>query len=330
VVARALLGLPPSALRTLAGPPVVRDGRTLDVQAQLVLRAAKLAGKRPSWRMSVEEARADIDVAGGLLGPRPRGVRAEDRTIAGMRMRVYRPRGSHGRGALVFFHGGGHAIGSLDSHDAPCRQLAAQTPCAVVSVDYRLAPEHRFPAAADDATAAFRAIVREAGALDLDARRLAVGGDSAGGNLAAVVSLDTRADAVRPCLQLLVYPLVDETMSFPSIETFAEGFFLEKATIAWFRGHYLGGAGDMSDPRASPWLAKSLAGLPPAFVATAGFDPLRDEGDAYAARLAAEGVPVEHRSYPGLFHGFFNATGVVRAARAAFDDAVAALRAALL
>ena len=327
--ARALLRLPPAALRALAGAPVVRDGRTLDLQAQVALRAARVAGKKPAWQMTVEEARADIDVSGGQLGPRPRGVRAIDREIAGRRVRVYSTRDSRAAGgALVFLRGGGHVIGSLDSHDAPCRQLAAQTPCTVVSVDYRLAPEHRFPAAADDATAAFRGVVREAASLGVDPRRIAVGGDSAGANLAAVVALDTRGDAIRPCFQLLVYPIVDATMSFPSIEIFAEGFFLEKRSIEWFRARYLGD-GDPRDPRMSPWFAKILAGLPPALVVTAGFDPLRDEGDAYAKRLAADGVRVEHRSHDGLFHGFFNTSGVIRASRRAFDETVASLRAAL-
>ncbi|HEY8075614.1 MAG TPA: alpha/beta hydrolase [Labilithrix sp.] len=325
--ARALLRLPRAALRAIAGRPIVRDGRTLDVQAQVTLRAAEIAGKKPSWQMTIAEARADIDVSGGQLGPRPRGVRTEERTIGGFRARVYNARNSDG-GGLVFFHGGGHVIGSLDSHDAPCRQIAAQTPCTVVSVDYRLAPEHPFPAAADDATASFRAVVREAASLGIDPKRIAIGGDSAGANIAAVAALDTRDDAARPCFQLLVYPVVDATFTSPSIEKFADGFFLEKKTMEWFRGHYLGD-GDRKQPRMSPIYAESLAGLPPALVMTAGFDPLRDEGDEYAKRLRDAGVPTQHESYGGLFHGFFNTSGVIHAARGAFDDAVTALRAAI-
>ncbi len=325
--ARALLRLPRPVLRAIAGRPIVRDGRTLDVQAQVAIRAAKLAGKKPSWQMTVAEARADIDLTGGQLGPRPRGVRTEERKVGGFRVRVYNARSADG-GALVFFHGGGHVIGSLDSHDAPCRALAAQTPCTVISVDYRLAPEHPFPAAADDATASFRAVVREAASLGVDPKRIAIGGDSAGANIAAVAALDTRNDAIRPCFQLLVYPVVDATFTRPSIDSLAEGFFLEKKTMEWFRGHYLGD-GDREQPRMSPIFAESLAGLPPALVMTAGFDPLRDDGDAYAKRLAAEGVPTQHESYDGLFHGFFNTSGVVRESRRAMDDAVLALRRAL-
>jgi acetyl esterase len=326
VFGRAFLGMPDPVLRRIAGSVVERDGRTLDVQAQTTLRAAALSGRKPSWKMSVEEARADIDLSGGQLGPRPRGVTVTERTFAGRKARVYSTRESRtGGGAIVFLHGGGFVIGSLDSHDAPCRQIAAQTPCTVISIDYRLAPEHPFPAGADDATAAFRAVVREASALGIDEKRIAIGGDSAGGNLSAVVALDTRDDATRPCFQLLIYPAVDLTHSFPSIDIFAEGFLLEKATILWFMKHYLGGS-DPKHPRASPWFAKSLAGLPPALVVTAGFDPLRDEGDAYAKRMAEEGVKVEHRSYAGLFHGFWNTSGVIRAARKAFDESIAILR----
>jgi acetyl esterase len=285
-------------------------------------------GKEPSYKMTVAAARAELELSGNQLGPVTRDVTSEDRKIGGLRMRVYRPRAGDAKGALVFFHGGGHTIGSLDSHDSACRRVASQTPCVVVSVDYRLAPEHPFPAAADDATAGFRAVALEAAALGIDRDRIAVGGDSAGGNLAAVVALDTRGDEVKPCFQLLVYPVVDLTMSSPSIDVFATGFLLEKETIVWFRRHYLGDQ-DRKNPRASPWFAESLAGLPPALVVTAGFDPLRDEGDAYAKRLAEAGVAVEHRSYPGLFHGFWNTTGVIREARRAFDASVASLSRAL-
>jgi acetyl esterase len=329
-VGRVILGLPDPVVRVLAGKAIARDGRVLDAQSQLCIRVAELVGKEPSYKMTVAAARADLELSGNQLAPIVRDVSAEDRTLGGVRVRVYRPkdRPAH-RGALVFFHGGGHAVGSIDSHDAPCRQVAAQTPCTVISVDYRLAPENPFPAGADDATAAFRGAVAEADALGIDRARIAVGGDSAGGNLAAVVALDTRNDDVRPCFQMLIYPVVDLTMSFASVETFAEGFFLERETILWFRGHYLRRDEDRKNPRASPWYAESLSGLPPALVVTAGFDPLRDEGDAYARRLSDSGVAVEHRSYGGLFHGFWNTSGVIREARRAFDEAIASLRAAL-
>ncbi len=250
--------------------------------------------------------------------------------LGGLPVRIYKPHGLPTRGpALMFLHGGGFVAGSLESHDLVCQAIAARTPCTVVSVDYRLAPEHPFPAAADDATTAFRAMVKDASALDIDPNRIAVGGDSAGGNLSAVVSLDTRYDDVKPCFQLLVYPVVDMTMSFPSIEIFAHGFFLEVESIRWYRDQYLGAdTGDPKrrDPRASPWFAKDLAGLPAAMVVTAGFDPLRDEGDAYAKRLAAFGVATEHRSHASLFHGFLNTTGVIHAAEDALAGMIVSLK----
>ncbi|MBX3189045.1 MAG: alpha/beta hydrolase [Labilithrix sp.] len=328
---RIVLGLPDPVVRTLAGKPIERDGRVLDAQSQLAIVTRERSGKKLTHELSLEEARRDLDVTGRMLGPSPSvmAVTVSSRTLAAMPARVYRPRGApRGGPALVYFHGGGFAAGSLESHDLVCREIAAATPCTVVAIDYRLAPEHPFPAAVDDATAAFRAVIAEAESLHVDAKRVAVGGDSAGGNLSAVVALDTRDDAARPCFQMLVYPVVDQTMSFPSIETMGKGFLLEKETIRWYRAHYTREA-EREDPRASPWFAENLADLPPALVVTAGFDPLRDEGDAYAKRLSDAGVRVEHRSYASLFHGFWNTTGVIRAARAAFDETIVSLRRAL-
>jgi acetyl esterase len=219
--------------------------------------------------------------------------------------------------------------GSLASHDAPCRVLAASSGCVVVAVDYRLAPEHRFPAPVEDALAAFRHVAREASSFGIDPARLAVCGDSAGGTLSAVVALETRADAIRPRFQVLVYPAVDLTSSFPSIRALGKGYFLEQASIEYFVGHYLAPEQDRRDPRVSPLFAPDHRGLPPAFVLTAGFDPLRDEGEAYARALAAAGVPVEHRCYETLIHGFWNLGGAVVAAREPMADAARALRDAL-
>lgn len=208
--------------------------------------------------------------------------------------------------ALVFFHGGGWVIGDLDTHDVACRKLAHEGALILVAVDYRLAPEHKFPAAVEDAIAATRWIAANAAELGIDASRLSVGGDSAGGNLAAVVALAAREDN-GPALagQALIYPATDFAMSHPSHSEPETSVLLTHSVVRWFRDHYLTGAADAGDWRASPARAESLSGLPPAFVLTAGADPLRDEGEAYAKRLEAAGVPVTHRRFPGQFHGFF-------------------------
>jgi acetyl esterase len=328
IVGRAFLRSPAPILRAFAGKPVVRDGRTLDLQVQAAIRAAKMVGWRPTWKLSIEASRADMERSGVDLGPHVRGVEREDRTIGGFRTRIYRPKGERPKAGLLFFHGGGFVIGSIESHDLACAALAKEARCTVISAHYRLAPEHPFPAAPDDALATFRAIAQDAKSFGLDPRRIAIGGDSAGGNLSAVLALDTRSDDLKPCFQMLIYPAVDLTQSFPSIDIMSEGFFLEKKSMTWFTEHYLGSQ-DKKDPRVSPWFAKDLSGLPPALVATAGFDPLRDEGDAYAKRLRESGVKVEHKTYGSLVHGFWNLTGVIREARRAFDECANALASAL-
>jgi acetyl esterase len=247
-------------------------------------------------------------------------------------LRAYRPARASREAilpALVYYHGGGWVIGDLDTHDVLCRQLANGARCAVFSVDYRLAPEHPFPAAVDDAHAAVRYVAGEAGALRVDPARIAVGGDSAGGTLATVVALAAR-DAGGPALrfQLLIYPATDMRGGFPSHERNGEGYLLTRHTIGYFRRHYLPREEDWLDWRASPLLAKSLEGLPQAFVLTAGFDPLVDEGGAYADRLAREGVPVAYREYPDMVHGFVPFGGVLDAANAAVAECCAALQGA--
>ncbi len=247
-------------------------------------------------------------------------------------LRAYRPAGSTTREvlpALLYFHGGGWTIGDLDTHDVVCRQLANGARCAVFSVDYRLGPESPFPAAVDDCMAATRWVAAEAGKLRVDMQRLAVGGDSAGGNLAAVVALAAR-DAGGPslCLQLLVYPATDQRLDFPSIERNGEGYLLTRQSMEYFRSHYLPRRQDWDDWRASPLLAPSLAGLPPALVITAGFDPLVDEGRGYAERLAREGVNTAYREYPDMVHGFLLMGGVLDTANAAVEACCGALRVA--
>jgi acetyl esterase len=245
-------------------------------------------------------------------------------------LRVYKPVGAV-KGeilpALVYYHGGGWVIGDLDTHDVLCRELANGSRCVVFSVEYRLAPEAQFPAAVDDCIAATRYVAAHAGALGVDPRRIAVGGDSAGGNLAAVMCIDARERrAAMPCFQLLIYPATDQRSGYPSHERNAEGYLLTRKVMNYFRGHYLPHEADWLDWRASPLLAASLAGLPPAYVITAGYDPLVDEGRAYAERLANEGVKVHYREYPDMVHGFLLMGGVLDTANQAVAECCAALR----
>jgi len=274
-------------------------------------------------RAAVSPAAPEVAEAKLLLAPGPGGP---------IPLRAYRPFGSRAEEvlpALVYFHGGGWTIGDLDTHDVVCRQLANGARCAVFSVDYRMGPESPFPAAVDDCVAATQWVAAEAGALRVDAARIAVGGDSAGGNLATVVALLARdKGAPRLCFQLLVYPATDQRMSFPSIERNGEGYLLTKTSMLYFRSQYLPRREDWTDWRASPLLAPSLAGLPPALVITAGFDPLVDEGKAYAERLAREGVQVAQRDFSDMVHGFLLMGGVLDAANAAVKECGGALRAA--
>lgn len=205
---------------------------------------------------------------------------------------------------LVYFHGGGWVVGAPASADSICRLLALHAGVQVLSVDYRLAPEHSFPAAHDDALAAFDYVVAQADSLGIDPTRIAVGGDSAGGGLAAVVALATRDREVKPAYVLMFYPVTDIAEEHPSRRLFASGYFLTNGMMRWFADHYAPPGVDRTDPRVSPLHAGDLSGMPPSYVATAGFDPLRDEGLAFADRLAAAGVPVVKRHYPRFIHGF--------------------------
>ncbi|MES1951143.1 alpha/beta hydrolase domain-containing protein [Salinisphaera sp. S4-8] len=333
-IARGTLRLPAAVLRILAGAPVVRDGQTLDVQTQMLLRLQRLRGDATLGGRAIDRERALIDAQSRLLEPRTRTrIACEDIHVAGAdtpcAARVYRPaRGEHKGGALVFYHGGGFVIGSLASHDGVCRALAERANCVVIAVDYRLAPEHPAPAGVDDAVAAFRDIARRAQELDIDADRLAVGGDSAGGNLSAVVAQITRDDRHSPCFQLLFYPAIDFARERASVHTFADGFLLEKSSMDWFRGHYIRDGFDNRDPRVSP-IYGDLEGLAPAIVITGGFDPLRDEGEDYAKALQAAGVQARIARHPSMIHGFVNFAGGVAGADAALSEGAQALRAAL-
>ena len=266
----------------------------------------------------VRRARRAFDRTGPVLGVEGIGdVIASDRTVPGAegprRMRVYVPARAPSGPApgLVWFHGGGFVLGTIESHDSVCRSLASESGAIVASVDYRLAPEHRFPAGVDDAIAATRWVLQNGGSIGIDPHRVAVGGDSAGGNLAALAALALRDAPVAPAFQLLVYPATDLTRSLPSHRAFREGFALPEATILWFRDHYLPDLSLEGDPRVSPLFASDLSRLAPALVITAGFDPLRDEGRAYAERMRAAGVPVEYVCSEGSMHGFLHTAGPI-------------------
>jgi acetyl esterase len=246
-------------------------------------------------------------------------------TSGGIVMRSYRPAAAAKDDvlpALVFFHGGGWTIGDLDTHDTLCRQLAHGAGCAVFAVEYRLAPESPFPAAVDDSVDAAKFVIENHAELKIDPARVAVGGDSAGGNLAAVVALSLKGKIV---FQLLIYPATDQRMLTESLKRNGEGYLLTCTLMEKFRSYYLTRREDYLDWRASPALAKSLAGLPPAFVLTAGFDPLQDEGREYAERLKREGVEVEYRDFPDMIHGFIVMGGVLDAANEAVAECCAAL-----
>jgi acetyl esterase len=231
---------------------------------------------------------------------------------------------------VVYYHGGGWTCGDLDTHDPPCRALAGSSGARVLSVDYRLAPEHPFPAPLDDAVAAFRDAVARADQLGVDPARIAVAGDSAGGNLAAVVAKQTTAaGGPAPAFQLLIYPATDLVNVSQSRHTFGEGFVLTKDNMDWYEHQLLGDDGDRSDPRVSPLLAEDLRDCPPALVITAGFDPLRDEGEAYARALQDAGVNTVLRRYPGYIHGFIHMFAIGRGTGEALAEIGGILRAAL-
>ena len=274
-----------------------------------------------------EQVRATIEQFGAAAPPGQACVRIEDRHVPGpdgdVPVRVYWPADDAGLPVLVWYHGGGWTLGNLETADRNCRALANAAGCIVVSVDYRLAPEHRFPAAVEDALLAARWVRAHAADLGGDPTRVALGGDSAGGNLTAVVTLHDPGFR----FQLLLYPAVEVEYESPSMRENGAGYFLTQDALRWFYGHYLGDA-DPHQWQVSPLLAPDLTGVPPALVITAEYDPLRDQGMAYAARLADAGVAVDAKMYEGVFHGFFGMQDAIDVARDALDDATAALRAA--
>ncbi len=305
---------------------------TLNPQAHVLLQQLAAMGMPPIHEQEPEAVREANRLPPAVPGARM--ARVEDRAIAGpageIPVRVYRPTESADHSLLLWYHGGGWVIGDLDGADVTCRELAAKSGSVVVSVDYRLAPEHRYPAAHEDCYAATEWAAANAAELGADASRLAVGGDSAGGNLAAVVALrarDEHGPAIR--FQLLVYPVTDHNFETASYRENADGYLLTRDGMKWFWNHYLGPDGDGAEPHASPLRAENLAGLPPAHVITAEYDPLRDEGEAYARRLEEAGVPVTLTRYAGQIHAFYGMHGVLDDATSAAEESAEKLKAAL-
>jgi acetyl esterase len=335
-VLKAVCGLPPGVLRRLFGPPPRLDGQELapDIHALLWI-AARARGESLAEGADVDDARAQRRYEARVVAHRPAipMARVEEVEIPGpagtIAARLYVPPAPAPEllPLLVYYHGGGWVIGDLETHDSPCRFLAANAGVQVLAVDYRLAPEHPFPAAVEDACAAYAWATGYPGDPPVAAEWVAVGGDSAGANLAAAVCLQARdGNLPPPAMQLLIYPVTECSRELPSRHSFREGFILTRRDMDYFEDRYLPPGVDRGDPRVSVLQADDLGGLPPAYVAVAGFDPLRDEGEAYAERLREAGVQVALRRHAGLVHTFANLTAICPSARQAMLEAVGALR----
>lgn len=334
----ALLGLPVRVRRAIAGRPEIVDGQRLDPDLQVGLAVLNRLPAKELDEMPVPEARAALKSESWIFaGESPEvggvtDVRIADRFGARLYLPPRPARASKGStqpmAAVVYLHGGGWVLGDVETHDVVCRRICVGAEVAVLNVDYRLAPEHPFPAAVEDSVEAFRWLREHAGEHGIDPDRIAVAGDSAGGNLSAVVCQVTRDEGTpMPAFQALVVPATDFSTDYPSATTFAEGYFLTQANMDWYEQHYLGNH-DRTDPRASPLLANDLSGLPPAYVAVAGWDPLRDEGVAYAEALRAAGVPVTLRVHEDAVHPFIN-IGAVDLGRRCQTELIGALRVGL-
>ncbi|OGI69277.1 MAG: acetyl hydrolase, partial [Candidatus Muproteobacteria bacterium RBG_16_60_9] len=306
----------------------------LDPQAQSLLNRVAAAGRPTLDTLSATAARQAYRESRVPLQPAPPEVAAtQDRDVPGphgpIAIRIYRPLGSSATAvlpALMYFHGGGFTVGDISTHDTVCRMLANAAGCVVISVDYRMGPEHKFPKAVDDCVAATGWVAANAESLRIDANRIAVGGDSAGGNLAAVTTLIARdAGGPKIAFQLLIYPTTTFRHDTPSTTELATGHMLTFSLMKYFRTAYLNGPQDQTDWRASPLLAPDLSRLPPALIITAGYDPIRDEGEAYAEKLKAAGVRVTHTCYHGMIHGFITMGKVLDAANAAIAESAAVL-----
>ena len=298
------------------------------------------AADRPAWNTLTPKAARELylSLRAGAQGPLPAGVKVVDRTIPGpagaLPVRLYRPASvaaDTGLPGLVYAHGGGWVFGNLDSHDVLCAQLALEAGIAVVAIDYRLAPEARFPGAFDDVVAGLKWVAANGPSVGIDPTRLAIGGDSAGGNLAAAVAIWARDNGgPKLYLQLLAYPVTDAVARTESYRRYEDGYGLNTATMEWFFDHYAPDKATRGDWRVSPLRAASLDGLPPALVITAGYDPLRDEGRAYAFRLQQEGTLADLVEFGGMLHGFLSSPMLLHGARRGTSLAAAALREALV
>jgi acetyl esterase len=333
IALRALMRLPRPVKRVLAGRPVIHDGQKLDPDIQLFLRLDRLLPGAETAERPIPEGRRFLREQSRIVGgSQPIGSVRDldvDGADGGLPARLYVPR-ADSDALLVFFHGGAFIYGDLDSHDAVCRFLAERAGVRVLAVEYRLAPEAPFPAAYDDCAAAYRWVVKSLDSLGAVPERLAVGGDSAGGALAATTAIVAAREGLPLAFQLLVYPLTDQTASSDSHEMFAEeGYYLTDTFMTLGRDSYLSGPDLWTDPRVSVLYDDVPSGLAPAYVCTAGFDPLRDEGEAYARKLADAGVTVELQRFPELIHGFFNMVGLEISARGAVEEIAAKLREAL-
>ena len=332
---RVITSMPTPLLR-LAGTRTNRDGNTLDPDVAISLKALGLIHGKQYWDVSIDRARQMIDDEAFMGAGTPLTVGSvTEHAVRGVRVRHYRPRGAespdHALPTVVYFHGGGWTLGSLDSHDSTCRWLCARAEVAVISVDYRLAPEHPFPAGFDDAYAVADAALTSGEIAGVDSHRIAIVGDSAGGNFATAVCLRRRDEKKpQPALQVLIVPVTNLTQPrTPSYSEFGEGLFLTTDQMDWYEKQYVQRPEDRENPYVSPLLANDVSGVAPAYIAVAGFDPLRDEGERYAQKLQDQGVEVTLRRHAGLVHPFANSTGIWTGAARAMDEVVGAVRLAL-
>lgn len=327
------MGLPEKVQRPLAGRAIVLDGQTLATDLQVMLRLQSVARRRDE-QVPIEQMRSNLRHESGIVGGRQPIGAVRDLEVAGRPARHYlptrplTPRDSPGP-LLVFFHGGGFIEGDLDSHDAPCRVLAERSGVPVLAVDYRLAPEHKIPTAHDDAYDAVRWVHKNTEELRVDPARVAVGGDSAGANLAAWSAIEAARAGLPVAWQMLVYPCTDGLRDNHSVRLFSEGFYLTREFIDRADSSYTSDPSQLADEQLSLVRAELPGGLAPAYVATAGFDPLRDEGEAYARKLSDAGVAVELRRFDDQIHGFLNIVGVGQSSRSAVLEIAGRLRSAL-
>jgi acetyl esterase len=330
ILALTFLKLPLPIIKLLIGKPIEIDGLTMDPYVQFMIKY--FVDHEIGYIPSPEEERRELDIQGNWFAHKPESsVSIKKWTVevtnGKIQCNVYRSTRLPKKNApaLLFYHGGGYVSGSLESHRNLCRQIAHEVNCAVVAVDYRLAPEYKFPIAINDCLAAFDAVVKHAADLGLDPKRISLGGDSAGGNAVAVLAQQRKSSSFPPKFQILWVPWLDMSKQTRSYELMGEGFFLEKKKMEWYTKLYLRSEEDAKNPLASPLLG-DVKGVCNAAVFVAGFDPLRDEGTAYAEKLKSAGVPTQFRLYEGVVHPFINVAGKIPVARKAFNEAVVILK----